>query len=126
MATHSQDHHGKDADRTPATKQNPQDRATTRDRTPSAAAQRAMRSPQELAPKHLLALQPAVGNRVVQRVVGGAVIQRHFDAAERDAAVTDLNNRMTAAHPNQGSMVIGKSQVSGDTVIITGQWAMGE
>lgn len=123
MSSHTHDRHTKDTDparsrgrsapaRTPLTQQAP----------PAAAVRQAIASPGTLAPQHLLALHPVVGNRAIQRVVGGPVIQRHFGTAELNLAETALVNRMTAAHPTQSQMVSHTGTTSGNTVTISGTW----
>ena len=49
-------------------------------------------------------------------------MQRHFDKNQQSLAELDLSNRMTAAHPGQGTFTSVQSQTAGDTVIVTGQW----
>jgi len=123
MSSQTHDHPAKDTDQARSHRDRaPARTPQTQHAPPAAAIRQAIASPQALAPQHLLALHPVVGNAAIQRVVGGPVIQRHFSEAQVDQAEAALADSMIAAHNASTQVVSHTGTTTGNTVTITGTW----
>ena len=124
MGEKSQDHQEQEANPQLKPNQDVQDQAPVHQQaSPAAAAQRAIRAPGKLTPKQVLALQKAVGNRAVQRLVQSSpgVVQRHLSPSGLDELQSKVSKGMIDAH-GPGHAVGSSSNMSGDKVTIEAEW----
>ena len=92
--------------------------------SPFAAAQLAKNAPGKLSPTQVLALQKSVGNQAVQRIMQSpsAVVQRHFSAAQLEAAEHALSDSMLNAHTGTQIGVNSDSHQQGHSVTLDANW----